>query len=265
MKLYISADIEGITGVTHWDETEKCKSDYLSFAEQMTKETAAACEACIDAGAEEIWVKDAHDSGRNISAEKLPKEVKLIRGWSGHPLSMVQELDESFDGLLFIGYHSAANTSGSPLAHTMNPIAVNYIKINGMVASEFLIHAYAAAYIGVPVIFLSGDKALVEEVKDLNENITVVPVKEGAGNSTISIHPEVAIEKIKKGVTEALKNTAKCWIDLPENFVLEINYKGHYDAYKSSFYPGMKQISVCSVVLESEDYFDILKAISFLT
>ena len=85
MKVYISADMEGITGVTHWDEVDQHKPSYLKFQKQMSLEVAAACKGAKKGGATEIWVKDAHDSGRNILPEYLPGGVKLIGGWSGHP------------------------------------------------------------------------------------------------------------------------------------------------------------------------------------
>ena len=102
MKIYISADMEGITGVTHWDEVEHEKpTSFLQFQDRMTKEVSAACLGANEAGAKEIWVKDAHYSGRNILAESLPNNAKLIRGWSGHPYSMVQEIDSSFDAVSY--------------------------------------------------------------------------------------------------------------------------------------------------------------------
>ena len=86
MKVFISVDIEGITGVTSWSETILGNSDYIQFAEQMTKETVAACEGAISMGAKEIFIKDAHDSARNIDITKLPRCAKLSRGWSIHPI-----------------------------------------------------------------------------------------------------------------------------------------------------------------------------------
>ena len=80
MKIYITADIEGVTGVTHWDETDKTKPDYNEFREQMTAEVVAACEGAMNAGVSEIWIKDAHASGRNLVMEKLPEIVRLVRG-----------------------------------------------------------------------------------------------------------------------------------------------------------------------------------------
>ena len=141
MKIYISADMEGITGVTHWDEVDHNKpSVYTQFQARMTQEVVAACEGANDAGAKEIWVKDAHYSGRNILSEELPENVKLIRGWSGHPYSMVQELDDSFDALLMVGYHSMAGKGGNPLAHTLSSSKLDSVFINGQQTSEFFLH-----------------------------------------------------------------------------------------------------------------------------
>jgi len=264
MKIYISADIEGITGIAHWDETEKSKSDYQKFSKQMTEEVNAACEGAINAGAEEIWVKDAHDSGRNIIAADLPQNIKLIRGWSGHPFLMVQELDESFDALIMIGYHSFSSSNANPLSHTMSSATFNYIKLNEKLASEFLIHSYAAATVGVPVVFLSGDEGLCKEVNTINENIQTVAVNKGIGNSVISIHPQLAIKKIKEGVKSILKGDInKCKIKLPDYFKMELSFKNHAKAFKTSFYPGVKQISSTNVVFESDNYFEVLRMFSF--
>lgn len=266
MKIYISADIEGTAGITNWDETEKSKADYGKFAEQMNKEVRAACNGAIKAGAKEILIKDAHDSGRNLDAGLLPKNVNIIRGWAGHPFCMVQELDSSFDAVLFTGYHSRGGSNENPLAHSMNPFEVDYIKINGKLASEFIIHAYAAAYVGVPCAFLSGDEGICEEVKAINENIKTVAALKGVGGSTISIHPDLAAEKIEKEVEEALKgDLSLCKLDLPESFELEIGYTVHTKAYRFSFYPGARLISPKAISLNTKDYFEVLRAIMFLT
>ena len=105
MNVYISADIEGTAGITHWDEADRNNPAYPEFREAMTREVVAACEGAIAAGATDILIKDAHDSGRNIHVSQLPECARIVRGWSGHPYSMVQELDESFDALVLIGYH----------------------------------------------------------------------------------------------------------------------------------------------------------------
>ncbi len=241
MKVFISVDIEGITGVTSWSETTLGNSDYSQFAEQMTKETVAACEGAIAMGAKEIFVKDAHDSARNIDITKLPRCAKLSRGWTNTPDSMVAGLDETFDAAIFIGYHSAAGTDGSPLAHTMN-LGNNYMKVNGEKASEFVINSYLAADYGVPVVFVSGDEMLCDKAKEFNPGIETLAVKEGLGGATVSINPDLACDLIKEGVINGLKRIESCKIAIPEKFEVEINYKEHKEAKHASFYPGVSQV-----------------------
>ncbi|HEY5562607.1 MAG TPA: M55 family metallopeptidase [Clostridiaceae bacterium] len=264
MKLFISADIEGTTGIVNWEETDINKAASNYFCEQMTKEVKSACEAAIEAGADDIVVKDAHDSGRNIDPSKLPSKVRIIRGWTGGPLSMMDGLDSSFDGVILTGYHSAASTCGNPLAHTMNT-RNEYVLINDEIASEFLINCFTAALFRVPVLFLSGDKLLCETAKELNENIKVVEVSEGMGGASISINPTLALERIKKEVFDAVKDDyLKYMIKLPEKFKVEIRFRDHSNAYRASFYPGAKQSDIKIVQFEASNYMDVLNFLNFV-
>jgi len=175
----------------------------------MTAEVVAACEGALEAGATEIWVKDAHDSARNIIASKLPQAAKLIRGWSGHPFIMVQELNETFQAVCLIGYHSRGGAGSSPLAHTMTG-NITRMFINEKPTSEFLIHTYAAASVKVPVVFVSGDQGLCTEIVGFNPHIGTVAVKEGVGNSTVSIHPELATARIREAWPKPFKAICLC-------------------------------------------------------
>lgn len=264
MKVFISADIEGVTGSAHWDETEKSKPDYSEFQEQMTLEVAAACEGALKAGATEIWVKDAHDTGRNIQAKKLPKEAKLVRGWSGHPFCMVQGLDESFSALVLIGYHSRSGANSSPLSHTLSS-GLNRITLNGTATSEFMVALFTAANVGVPLTFLSGDAGICKEVENFNPSILTTSVKDGIGDSVISIHPEVATTKIQESVQKSLQRDLKCCkVELPKHFSVEIEYKDHTKAYRNSFYPGMKYDPPCKLRFESDQFFEVLRMFMFV-
>jgi D-amino peptidase len=265
MKVYISADIEGVTGTTHWDEANKSNPDYREFQEQMTAEVAAACEGALHAGATEIWVKDAHGPARNIIAAKLPREAKLVRGWSGHPFLMVQYLDETFHALLLVGYHSPAGTDTNPLAHTISSGRIARIKINDRYASEMLLHTYAAALVNVPLVFVSGDAGICEEATSLNPNITTTAVKQGVGSSTVSIHPHLAVDRIREGAQAAVAgDVAKCAIQLPERFAVEIEYKDHAQARHASFYPGASQKAPHAIQFETDDYFEVLRLLAFV-
>lgn len=265
MKVYISADIEGVAGIANWEEARKTSREYPYFAEQMTREVAAACEGANVSGATEILVKDAHGSGRNIDPSKLPENVNLIRGWSGHPYKMIQGIDESFEAVAFVGYHSYGGSNANPLAHTINSSVIDYIKLNGEYLSEFLLHAYLATYLGVPVVFLSGDKGICEEARRFNQNIVTVAVSEGEGAASTSIHPNKSVKLIKDGMEKALKgHFNKNKVELPKRFSLEIKYNFHGNAYKNSFYPGAIQKTPKSILFETGDYFEIIRATSFL-
>jgi D-amino peptidase len=263
MKIFISADIEGVTGVCDWDETMKKAADYPEFRDQMTAEVAAACTGALEAGATEILVKDAHDTGRNLIASRLPKKARLVRGWSGHPFSMVQELDQTFSGLIMIGYHSRAGSDTNPLAHTMSG-AVSTITINGRPTSEFLLHAYAASYVRVPVVCVTGDAGICRDVHEMNPHIGVVPVKEGAGNSIVSLHPDVAVERTRDAVRTAIQgDRTRCLVTLPETLSVIVRYVNHAKAYRASFYPGVRLLEPGVVEFATRDYFDVMRFFLF--
>ncbi|MBD3334141.1 MAG: amino acid amidase [Candidatus Eisenbacteria bacterium] len=263
MKVYISADIEGVTGTTHWDETDKKHGDFAAARDQMTAEVAAACQGALAAGAKEIWIKDAHHTGRNIDPAKLPEDVRLIRGWSGHPFSMIQELDESFQAMIMIGYHSRAGSGTSPLAHTLTG-ALNSITLNGAPASEFLLHAYGAALAGVPVVLVSGDEGLCQEIEGLNSSIATVSVMCGIGDSTVSIHPARAVRLIREGTQAALEaDRSRCRLTLPGSFTIEINFKNHARAYRASFYPGMELADARTAIFTTGDFYEVLRMLAF--
>lgn len=264
MKVFISADIEGVNNIVNWEETDLHAAEYAYFRKQMTDEVRSACEGLKRAGATEIFIKDAHGSARNLILKDLPDYVKLHRGWEGVPCSMMAGLDKSFDAVVFIGYHSAASSDGNPLSHTMN-LRNQYVKINGKLASEFYINALYASYLGVPVAFLSGDKALTESVKEENNNILTVATKEGAYGAVVSNHPSVTNKLIEEQVYESIKKDLKHnLVTLPKHFTVEIQYKKFADAYSASFYPGCKLIASDTLVYESDDYFEVVRALKFI-
>ena len=264
MKVYISVDIEGITGVTNWNETILGHSEHKWAAEQMEKETIAACQAAIEMGAKKILIKDAHDSGRNLDINKLPEEASVIRGWTSSPESMMVGIDKTFDATIFIGYHSASGRNGNPLAHTMNYEKTVYMKINDEIASEFTLNTFISQSYGVPVVFLSGDKMICDESKSLVPKIETVAVKQGQGGATFNLHPKTACRAIKEGVKKSLKDIDSCRIELPREFKLEIRYKEHKDANRARYYPGVKLIDDCTIEYKAKNIQDLITARMFI-
>jgi len=265
MKVFISADIEGTAGISSWDEANiNDKGSSVYFINQMTREVNAACLGAIEAGATEIVVKDAHYTARNLILNNLPKCVKVIRNWIGTPFDMMGGLDQSFDAVIFTGYHSGAYSSGNPLSHTYNP-KIHYIKLNGRLSNEFEFNSYVASHFGVPVAFISGDKELCEFVDNNYDTVVTAPVVEGIHGATISIHPDLAVENIQKGVTNAMKeDLSDKVILLPEKFDLEISYKGQPEALKASYYPGVKKIDDYTIQYETDNVYDLMRMLYFV-
>ena len=264
MKLFLSADIEGTTGIVCWDETENGHSRYPYFAEQMSKEVNAACLGAMEAGCDEILVKDAHDSACNLNPALLPEDVRIFRGWGSDIMSMMAGLEEGYDGVFFTGYHSAAGMDTNPLAHTMNT-KNNYVKINGVIAPELMLNSLTAAYFGVPVRLVTGDKGLCDFIKGINPHIETVAVSEGRGRGSISIHPHKALRLIKEAAKRAMEKDGKdCMFPLPEHFHVEIFFKDHFRAKNGANYPGVKQVGPASIEYEADDYMDVLRMLDFV-
>lgn len=265
MNVFISADIEGTCGITDWSETERSTpKDYDPFQKQMTREVKAACKGALDGGAKGILLKDAHDSARNIDASALPEEVRILRGWTGDLLSMMSGLDtEDFGAVLFTGYHAWASCPGNPLSHTMN-LRNEYVLLNGVLASEFLINTYTAGYYGVPVSFLSGDQELCAFAKELIPEMVTVPVNKGVGGGVLSIHPDLAVERIRAGAKEAVEKAHKCKVPMPDHFESQIRFREHKLAYSKSFYPGATLEEGKIVCFSTDDWYEMLRFYHFV-
>ena len=268
-KLFISADMEGLACVSDRAEVNKAEAaEYAPAREQMTAEVAAACDGAYLAGVQTVVVKDSHWTGRNLDAHKLAapegRALRLIRGWSGHPFSMVQGLDGSFDAVAFVGYHSAASRGGNPLAHTMSGRQLARVEINDEVVSEFLIFSYAAALVNVRVAFLAGDKALCEEAAGLVDGIVTVPTFEGEGPSITTMTPSEAVRSVRDGVQRAVEQKAGHVLSLPAEFTMRLTYTTAAEAYRKSFYPGAKLVADNQVEFGSAQYFEILRFLGFM-
>ena len=264
MKVFISADIEGITTTTVWNETDSTHNSYGPHAKQMTEEVLACIEGAKKAGAKTIVVKDAHGSALNIDPLRVPSGVTLIRHFSGHPYIMVEGVDNTFDAAMFIGYHSSASRIGNPMSHT-NYLSLNHIKINGVIASEFTLYSYACALEGVPTVFLSGDKMLCDDFKNLHPKLITCPVKDGIGSMTMNYSPQDTLQSIKQLSEKALKQDLKsALIKLPASFKVEFSFKEHTHAEKVSHFPGVKRESDTVITFKSDNFYEVLRTVRWI-
>jgi len=266
LKIFISVDIEGVCGISNWNETELGEAEYNYFREEMIKETVACCDTLIQLGITNITVRDAHDSARNIIPDRLPACVTLIREWTNGPCDMMAGLDKTYDGVIFIGYHSPARSTGNPLSHTLTT-SLKHIKINGKIASEFILNTYySQTEFNVPVIMLTGDENLTNIVKAENENIETVSTNTGLHGAVITKHPSIVIndikEKTKKAIEKLLSGT-NFFVHVPASFDTEIEFKNHILAYKASFFPNASFLDSDRTVHHAERFLDSLIFIMF--
>jgi len=261
MRVFISADIEGIATTCLWTQAQKSGWGYEEARLQMTREVKAACEGAIAAGATYIRVKDAHGTGTNIDPCLLPKCVELTSSSCGSPWSMVYGVTDGFDAAMFIGYHCAAGRSGNALSHT-ETLSTVYVKLNGVKCSEFQLYSWACATAGVPSVFLSGDKMLCEDSQELHPALVTVPVKYGYGGSMTALQPEVACDHIREGAERALRQSLKgALCAMPEHFTLEICYKEHTTAARMEHFPGFEKVDDNTIRMSTPNYYEILRAI----
>lgn len=265
MKLFISADIGGTCGIAASPEANPdCPRDYAPFQQQMTREAAAACRGALKAGADDILVRDAHGTARNIDPAGLPLQAKVLRGWTGDPLLMMSGIDQApFDAAFFTGYHAWAGSSGNPLAHTENG-QNEYILLNGEPMSEFLMNAYTAAYYDVPVAMITGDAAICEHAKSHIPAITTVPVHQGRGGAVTALHPQQAQDAIERAAEEAFARREACRFSLPKAFKAVVRFRLHQNSYAKQFYPGAWLEQEKNVCFETTDWYEMLRFFHFV-
>lgn len=263
LKVLISVDMEGITGVVSADECNpKAGDDYPYFRRIMTLEANAAVEGALAAGATEVVVRDAHGSGRNILPDLLHKGARLIRDWSFGPKEMMEGIDETFGAAVFIGYHASAGKPDAILEHTWSG-RITSVTINGVTLPEAGLNALIAGHFNVPVVFISGDQAVCDQARILFGRIEAVAVKKGIGAATLSLHPEVAGQMIKEGVEKAVRARAEYKpYKLTPPYRLVLTLKDEKLVDNGQYYPGAKRTGDWELTYEGSDLMEVLKAFS---
>ena len=265
MKFYILCDIEGVAALTCWDEARPTNARYAPMAQEMALEAAAAARGLFSGGADEVVIEDTHGDGCNIDCALLPKDARLLRGITHDIVGLTGIFDESFDGMLMVGFHDAASAPGNPTSHTMVSSRIFRLMVNGDLWGEFEMYAHAAAYRGVPTLFASGDAGMCAAAARTVPGLLTVPTKSGHGYGVLTKTPELVREEIEGMMAEAVAaaKTAAPSV-LPDHFHVEVTYVHHYDAYGCSHYPGASLISPTTVAFDADDYGDVLRFFYFV-
>jgi D-amino peptidase len=212
MKLYISADMEGTSGIVHAEQTNPLQPEYQHFRKTMLGEVNAAIEGALKGGAQDILVNDSHWNMRNLIIEDLNPAATLLSG-SPKRFSMMTGIDETFDAVFFTGYHARAGSSFANLDHTYNgPDIVQGVWVNGIEMGEYGLNAALAGYFGVPVTLITGDQTACAQAKDLlGDDLETVVVKQATGRvSAKNIHPTLVHAMIRRAAERAIALGKTC-------------------------------------------------------
>lgn len=262
MRLYVSCDMEGTAGVCSWMQCDPSnRFEYPVYRRYMTQEVHAAIEGGRSAGVTSVLVNDSHSEMRNLLWEELPPDVRVLSG-SRKPFSMTQGMGSGFDGAFFTGYHAKAGERDGVLAHTYTSETLYNVRINGIACSEALLNAAMAGHYGIPLLLITGDRAIVEQVTAALPWVTGVVVKEGIGHyAAESMTPAAARTAIREGARRAIKGAADSRpfrFDSP--YVLEIDTTRVGQADFIELVPGFSRVSGRTVRFEHADFETIFRA-----
>jgi D-amino peptidase len=238
-KVYISVDLEGIAGVVANTQTSPNGLNYEWARKQMLAETNAAIEGAFAGGATEVLVNDSHGPQTNLRPDEVDRRASLITG-QPKPLGMTQGLDSTFDAAVYIGYHAPGSTANAVHGHTFSG-ALKVVLLNGKEVGEYGLNAMMAGYWGVPVVFISGDRAVVEMAQDFIPGVDGLAVKEAIGFfAAKTMNPFEAREKISVGVRAALvKRIARQPVKLGASITLQIELDELSHADQVALIPGI--------------------------
>ena len=262
VNVYISVDLEGISGIVHWEQCSPGSKEWDDARALMTAEANAAIQGAFDGGATEVLVNDAHSSMRNIRPLELDPRTRLVRG-SIKPQSMMQGLSESFDVAFLIGCHAGAGCNGV-LSHTYDGMVAS-AKLNSLAAGEVTINSALAGYYGVPVALVTGDSAACREALGVLGGVETVAVKEPISRySANCMNPLAAREKIQAAAMAAVTRASDLepfTLEPPIRFELAFDHVGYAD--RVAFMPGSERLDPVTVAYQSEDFITAYRG--FLT
>lgn len=260
MKIYVSVDMEGISGVILPEQLKKGGLLYEEARKLLTAEVNAVIEGLIEAGVDDIYVKDAHGTGYNFIASELHHQARYCMG-ATNISRRFPGLDSSFDGAMLIGYHTMGGTEGAIRDHTMTSVGWQSIQINGRPIGEIGIDSLLFGLHNVPILLVTGDKKTCAEAIEEIPNVCTYETKEGYGRHAALIKPPKLVHKeIKELIKESINNR--------EN-VLPVKLEGPYevvikflstDQVDHRYFDGTRSIRIngLTAAYSSDDFIEVL-------
>ncbi len=208
MKVFISFDMEGVSGIVDWSQCRGPGQAYEEGRRLLLGEVNAAIDGALEAGATEIVCNDSHGTMNNLDPSELHGQASYVSG-RHKPLYMMQGLDATADLVFMVGYHGSISGESSVLSHTYNPSVISHVELNGVRVGESGINALVALACQAPVGLITGDQQTIAEADPFMADAELVVVKESFTRfGAVNLHPEVARELIADGARRAVERAA---------------------------------------------------------
>lgn len=222
-KVFISADMEGISGISASDQLSAAGAEYNRSRKMMADDVNAAIRGARRGGATDIVVNDSHGSMRNLRLEDLDGQVRLI-SHSFKRSGMMEGLDETFDAAIFIGYHAKAGHPGGLFAHTGSGV-VRDVRVNGQSLGEGGLNTLVAAWYGVPVALVTGDDVAVAQVAEVATQAKTVAVKRAINPRAVELRPFAVVHReIEEAAYAGVRDAAKMTPQRAASYKVEVQF-----------------------------------------
>jgi D-amino peptidase len=268
LKVYISADMEGITGVVSGDQLGPTGFEYQRAREWMTGEVLAAIQGAREAGATEFVISDSHGNGESLLIDRLPTDIpiRIVRSFP-RPLGMMEGIDSSFAAAIFVGYHTSTSSLTGVRAHTMSSALLTRIALNGTAMSEAGLNAAIAAEFGVPVVMITGDDQIVAETRQRLGNLEGVAVKRAIGfHSAETMIPSVAAELIHQRAKIAVQRRGEMKpYGMTHPINVDVSMKNYRPVELLGYLPNVQRIDSHTVRLVAKDMREASRFLEFVT
>jgi D-amino peptidase len=250
-KVFICVDMEGITGVSHAEQTGGSGGDYSRARQMMADDANAAIRGAIDGGATEVVVIDSHGSGHNLQREDLDAPARLIsENFRRH--GMMEGLDATFDAVFLIGHHAKAGSPVGVMAHTQNG-NIRDVQINGRSVGEGGMNTLYAAWHGVPVVMVTGDQVAVAQIQEVATGALGVSVKRAINARAVELRaPGDAREEIRRTAAQAVRIARKPTQRPTGPFRIQIWYRDTAIPEVAEAIPGIERPSPDSLAFSAD-------------
>jgi D-amino peptidase len=267
MKVYISFDLEGVTGITNKFDLDERSPRFALSQKLGTGDVNAAVEGAIQAGAKEVYIYDGHGTKRNnLLFENIHPKAKLIRTRLETPGYNMPAFNDTFDAVFLIGWHAKPSMPGI-LSHCYHPEVFLEWRVNGKPVGEPEFSAAYAGMMGVPVVLFTGDDRSCEEVKQWNPGCECIITKYALDREGgICLSKEVSWENIRAGAKKALSskdNVKPFKFKIPIHIEADTLFDHHANA--CSLIPGVEKKSDRTIVYESNDYSETINTLLAIT